>query len=76
MITGKLNGHDFIFMDNDVSCLDGETRRLIKNYWRFIITGFQPQDGDPELYLLDYIKISGGKDIKYTPEIEAPDVVY
>lgn len=76
MIKGKLDGHEFIFRDGEASSNDAATMEYVKNLWRAITIGFQPQDGDPELYLLEYLEKSGAKDLQHTPEYEMEGVIY
>lgn len=68
MITGKINGEDFSIIDGEVSCKDKSFRKYIKAVCDIVFTGFQPQDGDPELYILKELKKSGAKDLKHTPD--------
>lgn len=76
MINGKLNGFDFLVYDGNTVCDDAHTKGYIDSMYEFILVGFQPQDGDPELYLLDMLEKSGAKDLKHTEEPEEKGVVY
>lgn len=68
MIKGKLNGNDFIIIDGEVASKDTHTYKYVDAVCDIIYTGFQPQDGDPELYILEELKKSGAKDLKHTPD--------
>lgn len=68
MIKGNLDGNDFIIIDGEVSCEDQSTYKYIKAICDIVYTGFQPQDGDPELYVIDNLEKSGAKNIKHTPD--------
>lgn len=76
MIKGSLDGNDFIIIDGEVSCKDKQTYKYISAMRDLIYIGFQPQDGDPELYLLDSLEKSGAKDLKHTEDPEQNGVVY
>ena len=68
MIKGNLDGNDFIIIDGDVSCMDKSTYKYIKAICEIVYTGFQPQDGDPELYVIDNLEKSGAKKPTMQPD--------
>lgn len=76
MIKGQLNNSDFFFMDGDITCKDDSTRKLIRALFDNIMIGFKPEDGEPELYLMEILKKSGAKDLEYIPDEDAENRIY
>ena len=76
MITGILGKEKFAFYKGKVSSNSALDIEYIENLYNAVTIGFQPQDGEPELYLQEMLKKSGAKELKYIPDADTENKIY
>lgn len=76
MIKGILGKEKFVFYEGNVISNNNLDREYIENLYENIIIGFEPQDGEPELYLMEMLKKSGAKDLEYIQDEGTENRIY